>query len=176
MEQHFYREFIDETVRFIDENTLKIKSCLKELNEKDIWLRPNEHVNSIGNIILHLCGNIRQYVISSIGGKADIRERDLEFSTKDGFTSSELEVKLLSTVEEAKSTIVSASLENLARQRIVQKTSYTGIGIIIHITEHYSYHTGQIILLTKLFKNIDMGFYGGKDLNEKNTPVSSSSF
>jgi uncharacterized damage-inducible protein DinB len=172
MENNFYREFISQTIVRIDENTVKIKSCMKELDDNEIWFHPNAHVNSVGNTILHLCGNIRQYVISAMGGKIDIRERDLEFSTRGGLINAELVLKLSETLEEAKSIILSATEENLQRQQIVQKTSYSGIGIIIHITEHYSYHTGQIILLTKLFKNMDMGFYAGKNLNAKNLPSS----
>jgi len=170
MENNFYDEFISQSIIRIDENTVKVKSCMKVLDDNEIWFQPNAHVNSVGNTILHLCGNIRQYVISSIGGKTDIRERDLEFSTRGGFTNAELVLKLSKTLEEAKSVISSATEENLQRQRIVQKTSYSGIGIVIHITEHYSYHTGQIILLTKLFKDMDMGFYAGKNLNTKNEP------
>jgi uncharacterized damage-inducible protein DinB len=170
MANNFYKEFISQSIIRIDENTVKVKSCMKALDENEIWFHPNAHVNSVGNTILHLCGNIRQYVISSIGGKTDIRERDLEFSTRGGSTNAELVLKLSETLEEAKSVIISATEENLLRQQVVQKTSYSGIGIIIHITEHYSYHTGQIILLTKLFKNMDMGFYAGKNLNARNSP------
>src|SRR5579862_6848841 len=170
MENNFYCEFISQSIIRIDENTVKVKSCMKVLDDNEIWFQPNEHVNSVGNTILHLCGNIRQYVISSMGGRTDIRERDLEFSTRGGFTNAELILKLSETLEEAKSIIASSTEENLQRQQIVQKTSYSGIGIIVHITEHYSYHTGQIILLTKLFKNIDMGFYAGKNLNARNQP------
>jgi uncharacterized damage-inducible protein DinB len=170
MEDRFYSEFIGQSIHRMDENTVRIKSCMKKLDEKDVWLRANEHVNSVGNTILHLCGNIRQYVISSIGGKIDLRERDLEFSTTGGYTNAELIVKLFNTVDEAKAIITSASQENLERRRFVQGTSYSGIGIIVHVTEHFSYHTGQIILLTKLFKNMDMGFYSGIDLNQRNLP------
>jgi uncharacterized damage-inducible protein DinB len=170
MDNDFYGEFISQSIIRIDENTAKVKSCMKELDDHEVWFYPNAHVNSVGNTILHLCGNIRQYVISSIGGQHDIRERDLEFSTKGGFTNAELVIKLSDTIEEAKSFIACVSHENLHRHRIVQKTSYSGIGIIIHITEHYSYHTGQIILLTKLFKDMDMGFYAGKNLNDRNVP------
>jgi hypothetical protein len=168
MEDNFYIEFAGQSMVRMDENTGKINSCIKELNEEEIWFHPNQHINSVGNMILHLCGNIRQYIISSMGGNADVRERDLEFSTTGGLTKAELFVKLFDTVEEARSVIASASRVNLERRRIVQGTSYSGIGIIIHVTEHYSYHTGQIILLTKLFKNMDMGFYTGINLNEKN--------
>ncbi len=168
MENIFRKEFIEQTLKSIDENTSKIKACMKQLDEKDIWFRHNEHVNSVGNIILHLCGNIRQWIISSLGGAPDIRERDFEFSTMGGFTKEELTSKWQDTMQEAVTVITDTSPENLLRRRVVQGTAHSGIGIIIHVTEHYSYHTGQIIFLTKLYKNIDMGFYAGMDLNKRN--------
>ena len=168
MENIFRKEFIEQTLKSIDENTSKIKACMMQLNEKDIWFRHNEHVNSVGNIILHLCGNIRQWIISSLGGAPDIRERDLEFSTAGGFTKEELTTRWQDTMQEAVTVITDASPENLLRNRVVQGSAHSGIGIIIHVTEHYSYHTGQIIFLTKLYKNIDMGFYAGTDLNKHN--------
>jgi uncharacterized damage-inducible protein DinB len=168
MENIFRKEFIEQTLKSIDENTSKIKACMKQLDEKDIWFRHNEHVNSVGNIILHLCGNIRQWIISSLGGAPDIRERDLEFSTMGGFTKEELTSRWQDTMQEAITVITDTSPENLLRRRMVQGSAHSGIGIIIHVTEHYSYHTGQIIFLTKLFKNIDMGFYAGTDLNKRN--------
>ncbi len=168
MENIFRKEFIEQTLKSIDENTSKIKACIKQLDEKDIWFRHNEHVNSVGNILLHLCGNIRQWIISSLGGAPDIRERDLEFSTMGGFTKEELTTRWQDTMQEAVTVITDASPENLLRRREVQGSAHSGIGIIIHVTEHYSYHTGQIIFLTKLYKNIDMGFYAGTDLNKHN--------
>jgi|SRR5579863_2458122 len=168
MENIFRNEFIDQSLKTIDENTMKIKACMKQLDESEIWFRHNEHVNSVGNIILHLCGNIRQYIISSLGGAPDIRERDLEFSTEGGFTNADLTAKWQETIREAKMIIARANPENLLRHRVVQGTKHSGISIIIHVTEHYSYHTGQIIFLTKLYKNMDMGFYSGKELNQRN--------
>ena len=168
MENIFHKEFIDQTLKSIDENTSKIKACMKQLEEKDIWFHQNDHVNSVGNIILHLCGNIRQWIISSLGGAPDIRDRDLEFSTMGGFAKEELTTKWQDTMREAVTVITNASPENLLRHRVVQGSTVSGIGIIIHVTEHYSYHTGQIIFLTKLYKNMDMGFYAGANLNQKN--------
>jgi uncharacterized damage-inducible protein DinB len=168
MEDVFRKELIDQTLKSIDENTSKINASLKQLNEKYIWFRHNEHVNSVGNIILHLCGNIRQYIISSLGGVPDIRERDLEFSTTGGFTIAELADRWQEIIREAKTIIARAGTENLLRERVVQGTTHSGVSIIVHVTEHYSYHTGQIILLTKLYKNMDMGFYAGVDLNKRN--------
>jgi uncharacterized damage-inducible protein DinB len=168
MTEEFIKEFIDQSLYRIDENTKRIEKCFDELEETETWKRPNESSNSLGNIILHLCGNIRQYAISSLGNIEDIRERDKEFSANDGYSKSELIKKLIRTVEEAKNTIQNISVHELLRKRQVQGFTYSGIGIIIHVTEHYSYHTGQIIFWTKVLKNRDLGFYTGIDLNVKN--------
>jgi uncharacterized damage-inducible protein DinB len=168
MKEEFINEFISQSIHRIDENTKRLTMCLDELEETETWKRPNENSNSVGNLILHLCGNIRQYVISSLGKAEDLRERDKEFSTGGGYSKAELLEKLISTVEQAKKIIQAASAEELLRKRKVQGYFYSGIGIIIHVTEHYSYHTGQIIFWTKLLKNKDLGFYAGINLNAKN--------
>ncbi len=168
MDDRVCREFISQAVRHINQSTEKISACLRILQANDVWNSPNEHLNSIGNLVLHLCGNIRQYIISSLGRADDVRERDLEFSIKGGYTNAELTVKLQETARQAVSIIQRTKREELLRRRIVQGMEDSGIGIIIHVTEHYSYHTGQIILLTKLLNNTDLGFYAGIDLNKKN--------
>lgn len=168
MLEEFKKEFIDQSIHRIDENTKRLRACLDEINESDTWRRPNENSNSVGNLILHLCGNIRQYAISSLGNIPDSRERDKEFSADGGYSKLELFDKLRSTLEEAKGVMQNVSTIDLLRKRKVQGYTYSGIGIIIHITEHYSYHTGQIIFWTKLLKNKDLGFYAGVDLNVKN--------
>lgn len=168
MPEKFIKEFIGESLRRIDENTQKLSACLNELEEPDIWKRPNQHSNSVGNIILHLCGNIRQYAISSLGNTGDERERDKEFSTEGGYTKAELLKKLIETIEEARNIIQNTGDKELLRKRKVQGYLHSGIGIIVHITEHYSYHTGQIIFWTKLLKDKDLGFYASVNLNERN--------
>lgn len=168
MSENFSKEFITEAIYRIDENTQKLTACVNELEETEIWKRPNSHSNSVGNIILHLCGNIRQYAISSLGHLEDVRERDKEFSASGGYSKSELLKKLTDTVDQAKSIIQNVSEQELLRKRKVQAYSHSGIGIIIHVTEHYSYHTGQIIFWTKLLKDKDLGFYAKIDLNMKN--------
>jgi len=122
----------------------------------------------VGNLLLHLCGNIRQYAISSLGNTSDVRERDKEFSADGGYSKSGLLQKLIATIEEAKRIIQNVSEVELLKKRKVQGYIYSGLGIIIHVTEHYSYHTGQIIFWTKLLKNKDLNFYAGVNLNIKN--------
>jgi uncharacterized damage-inducible protein DinB len=168
MEQELIGEFIRHSINRIEENTKKVMKCLDELDEKDIWIYPNESSNSMGNLMLHLCGNIRQYIISSLGGKEDIRERDKEFSARGGLTKNELISKFTEIINEAKSIINSVDAGSLLRVRSVQVYEYTGLGIIYHVVEHYSYHTGQIIFFTKMLKNKDLAIYAGIDLNRKN--------
>ena len=168
MEQELIREFINHSINRLEENTKKVSQCFDELDEKDIWIHPNKSSNSIGNLTLHLCGNIRQYIISSMGGNEDIRERDLEFSTQGGLTKSELLGKLTAIINEAKSIINDSDSGSLLKVRSVQGYEYSGLGIIYHVVEHFSYHTGQVIFFTKLLKNKDMAFYAGINLNKKN--------
>ena len=168
MTEEFVKEFTDQSITRIDENTQKLIVCLNELEEAETWKRPNQHSNSVGNIILHLCGNMRQYAISSLGNIKDTRERDKEFSADGGYSKSELLKKLSDTVEQAKNIIKNISEAELLRKRQVQGFIHSGIGIIVHVTEHYSYHTGQIIFWTKLLKDKDLGFYANLNLNAKN--------
>jgi len=168
MNTFFKREFIQQSVYRITENTNRVIKCLQEIEETEIWQRPNENSNSIGNVILHLCGNIRQYIISSLSETEDVRVRDIEFSTKEGFRKEELIAKLKNIVDEAINIIEKADDKSLIKIYSVQGFNLSGIGIIIHVTEHYSYHTGQIVFWIKLLKNKDLRFYAGIDLNVKN--------
>jgi uncharacterized damage-inducible protein DinB len=166
--QDFKPEFIYHALYRINENCDKIKFCLEELDDEEVWMRPNDSSNSIGNQILHLCGNITQYIISSLGGSEDKRERDAEFSARDGLSKEQLWNKFSQTIEQAKSIIENISDEKLAATRSVQGFQFSGIGIVFHVVEHLSYHTGQIAFYVKQLKNKDLGFYNNVDLNTKN--------
>ncbi len=162
------RELTENACFRMDESYRMITICLKQLELEDIWHKPNEASNSMGNIILHLCGNIRQYVISSMGGKKDIRERDLEFTEKPLFSADILLEKLQSTIAEAKAVFSGCSAEELMRIRKVQGFTLSGIGVLLHVVEHLSYHTGQIAYWTKVIQGADLKFYKGVDLDIKN--------
>ena len=164
-DNHFQSEFIQQSILRMTESSERIKICLDQITEQQVWQKPNSQTNSIGNLILHLCGNITQYAIASLGNKEDHRERDLEFSTTDGFSKDELWKKIKATANLAIDTINKTPQSELLRTRNVQGFELTGIGIIIHVVEHYSYHTGQIALWTKLLVDKDLGFYADMDLN-----------
>lgn len=152
----------------LNENTSRIEKCLNLLTEEKVWYKPNENLNSIGNLILHLCGNITQYIISSIGGEQDNRKRDYEFSASKDFIKKELLEKISKVVQGSVKVIENMTDEELLQVRSVQGFTYTGVANLIHVAEHYSYHTGQIAFLTKLLVNKDLGFYANMDLNIKN--------
>lgn len=124
----------------------RIIRCLKMLSEEQIWWRAHPTSNSAGNLILHLAGNVRQWIISGLEDQPDQRERDKEFGE-----IGPIPRKL--------------SAGDLARQYLIQGFRVRGMEAVAHVTEHFAYHTGQIIYLTKLQLGVDTGFTrlpGGK--------------
>lgn len=168
MEDCFRKEFTQQSIFRNNESVKRIIACLRQIEETELWKRPNEHSNSMANLILHLCGNITQYIISALGDTADTRERDKEFSRQGGYKEEELIEKLVTITDQANQIIKNISDDDLKKVYHVQGFSLSGIGIIIHVTEHLSYHTGQIAFYVKQVSNKDLGFYRGVDLNEKN--------
>ncbi len=164
----FREELVKNIFYRLDENLRMIRIALAQITEEEIWLKPNTTLNSIGNLILHLCGNLTQYGISSLSGATDDRVRDLEFSTESGFLKQELLDKLETTVNQVKATIIQVSDEHLIQIKEVQGYQFSGIGNAIHLVEHFSYHTGQIAFWVKLLKSNDLGFYSNVDLNKRN--------
>ncbi len=168
MKNNLSQEFITHSIFRLEENPPRIEKCLNQLNEAEVWKKPNGSSNSVGNLILHLCGNITQYILSSLANTPDYRLRDLEFSTEGGFSKKELFEKIDQVIKDAVKVIEQCDETSLLKIRSVQGFEFSGTGIIIHVVEHLSYHTGQIAFWTKFLKNKDLGFYEGMDLNEKN--------
>lgn len=136
----------------------RIVSCLEQLSPAQICWRPNEASNSVGNLVLHLTGNVRQWIISGLGGAPDVRKRDLEFSKRGPLPRRVLVSRLRKTVEEAGRVLGQLSPGDLARVHTIQKYHVTGMDATFHVAEHFSYHAGQIILLTKMLTGIDLRF------------------
>ena len=151
----------------IKESHKRIIACLDLLDESQIWLKPNSALNSMGNLVLHLSGNITQYIISTLGGAPDLRNRDAEFAATGGKTKDELKEIFNAVIQQSIQCIHKTTEAELSTLKKVQVYELTGVGIIIHVTEHLSYHTGQIAFLTKLLLEKDLGFYAGLDLNQK---------
>ena len=147
----FTRAFIDRSRHYLGEDFLpKIERCLEELSEEDIWWRPNEVSNSIGNLLLHLSGNVRQWIISGIGGAPDLRDRDQEFEQRAPISTERLLERLSATVREADAILAGLDPASLLEQRRIQGFDITVGEAVYHVVEHFATHTGQITLLAKL--------------------------
>lgn len=153
--------------RIYEESFARIKQCVSLLSEEQLWNKPNPSSNSIANLILHLTGNISQYVNAGIGRLPDQRERDAEFETIGGLTGPELVAHLARVLEDIKPVIAKIRVNDLIASRNVQGFEETTLSILIHVIEHLSYHTGQIAFYTKLLLDVDLKFYGDLDLNAK---------
>jgi uncharacterized damage-inducible protein DinB len=147
--------------RLYDECLPRIHSCLDKLTDAQVWWRPNESSNSIGNLILHLNGNVRQWVLTGLGGKEDHRKRQQEFDERTQISKQQLWNTLNQTMQELTPVIDAVTAEDLLAKRAVQTFEETGMTILVHVTEHFSYHTGQIAWITKMLTAEDLGFYEG---------------
>lgn len=136
----------------------RILACLEKLSEEDIWWRPNPVSNSAGNLVLHLAGNVRQWIISGLGGEPDIRNRDREFEEQGPIPRRILAALLKREVKAACRVLDELSTEDLAKLYSIQKFHVQGIDAVSHVVEHFAYHSGQIIYLTKLRLGEDLGF------------------
>jgi uncharacterized damage-inducible protein DinB len=135
-----------------------IVKCLQQLSEEEIWWRPNSASNSAGNLVLHLCGNVRQWIISGLGGVEDKRERDREFAEQGPIPRQVLLTQLRRTVRDACRVLAQLSDDSLSRKHEIQGYQVTGLDAAFHVAEHFGYHTGQIIYITKLKRAQDLRF------------------
>ncbi|HLW78148.1 MAG TPA: DUF1572 family protein [Terriglobia bacterium] len=136
----------------------RITRCLGMLSDEDIWWRPHPTSNSAGNMVLHLAGNVRQWIVSGLGGALDVRQRDEEFAETGPLPRRALAARLRAAVKEAGRVLARLDASELARERMIQGFRVTGCKAVFHVTEHFAYHTGQIIFVTKLKRGEDLKF------------------
>ncbi|HEV7398297.1 MAG TPA: DinB family protein [Pyrinomonadaceae bacterium] len=137
----------------------KIERCVEKLTEEQVWWRPNEQSNSIGNLLLHLSGNARQWIVSGLGETTDERRRQTEFDERRVIDRDELLSILTTTIADVDCVLASFDPARLLDSYPIQGTKATALQAIFHVTEHFSMHTGQIILLTKMLTKTDLVFY-----------------
>ena len=154
-------EFLAKSRRYLAfEYPTKIQRCLDVLPADAIWRRDDEASNSIGNLLLHLSGNIRQWIVSGVGGAPDARQRSAEFDARGGGDDAAvLMERLLATVREADAVLASLDAERLRELRTIQGRNVSVLDAVYHVVEHFSMHTGQIILLAKRFAPGRVQFY-----------------
>ncbi|MEE9438081.1 MAG: DUF1572 family protein [Saprospiraceae bacterium] len=154
--------------RILIEGLERIKTCLNLVSYNQIWWKPNDNSNAIGNLILHLNGNVRQWLITTLNEDKDTRQRELEFLPNRQFTKREL-LSIVNTLAlDLEEVIPKISLEKLEKVYNVQGYKETLLSIIFHVIEHFSYHVGQITYITKMILDIDTRYYKGQNLGNKN--------
>lgn len=137
----------------------RIEDCLSRLSEDQVWARGGDNENSVGNLVLHLCGNVRQWIISGVGGEQDVRERDAEFTAAGGVTVAELKRRLQGTVEQAIQIIRTLPVSRLTERTTVQKQDKAVLEAIYAVVEHFAQHTGQIVFATKMLTGQDLEYH-----------------
>jgi len=137
----------------------RIADCLGRLSDEQIWMRGSENENSIGNLVLHLCGNVRQWIGSGALGLPDARDRQAEFDARGGSSKAELLARLEATMQQALEGIRTLPPSRLGERITVQNTDTTVLQAIYQVVEHFSGHTGQIIFATKMLTGQDLGYF-----------------
>ena len=150
--------FLSHSTRKLEQMTAAIVLCLGKLNAEQIWRRDKANENTIGNLVLHLCGNVRQWIGFTIGGDPDIRNRPEEFSATH-VDPAALEAKLRSTVDYALAILQRFPPENLADSVATQNGPSTALEAIYQVVGHFQQHTGQIIYATKQMSGEDLAIY-----------------
>jgi uncharacterized damage-inducible protein DinB len=159
MEAAAERAFLRYSADKLRQLSSRIETCLGQLGEDQVWARGSENENAVGNLVLHLCGNARQWIVAAIGGRPDVRERDKEFATRGGVAIAGLAGRLRETVAEAVAALEALDPNRLTEPVTIQGYDQTVLEAIYHVVEHFSGHTGQIIFATKLMTGSDLGFY-----------------
>jgi len=154
------QEFISRSRYHLIEDFLpKIERCLERLTDEQIWWRPNEQSNSIGNLLLHLSGNARQWIVGGVGGTPDARDRDAEFAQRDRIAREDLHSLLKRTLADVDATLAQFDANQLVERRTIQGSDVSVLEAILHVDEHFSMYAGQIFLLTKVLTATDLRFY-----------------
>jgi hypothetical protein len=145
--------------KLLDQYWPRMKECVAPLTEEQVWWRPNEASNSIGNLMLHLNGNVGQWLVASFNKDEDKRNRPAEFAAKEGATAAELVTKLGATLDAAGKVLDRLTVEELLAPYEVQGYHVRGLDAVYQVVEHFGLHYGQIVYITKLLTQKDLGFY-----------------
>jgi uncharacterized damage-inducible protein DinB len=152
--------FLEEARRYLAvEYPAKIRACLTQLSDDDLWWRPNQQSNGVGNLLLHLAGNIRQWIVSGVGGEPDRRRRQAEFDERGPLPRADVLARFDAAVGDAARVLAALGPGQLGAARRIQGRDTTVLLAVFHVVEHFAMHTGQIAYVTKLRTGRDLSFY-----------------
>jgi uncharacterized damage-inducible protein DinB len=154
---HLFLEFSRH--KLLDHYWTRLRACVEPLTAEQVWWRPNEASNSIGNLILHLNGNVRQWLVASFNRQDDLRDRPTEFATESGLIASQLLARLGATMAEAAAVLDRLTEADLIAPFEIQGYHVTGLEAVYQVVEHFGLHYGQIAYIAKSLSGRDLGFY-----------------
>jgi uncharacterized damage-inducible protein DinB len=137
----------------------KIRAAVEALPADALWWRANDQSNSVGNLLMHLAGNIRQWIVAGVGGAEDRRDRGSEFATRAGAGASELLDALDETLDAVDAVLADLTPSDLASPRSIQGRQVSVLEAVYHVVEHFALHSGQIILIAKMHAPGAVRFY-----------------
>ena len=153
------QEFLRFSAKQLEVLRDRIEDCVRRLNHDQIWTRHAQNVNSVGNLVLHLCGNVRQWIGFGVGDLADQRDRDSEFAARGGLDREQFIDLLKAVVSQAAGIIRNFDQARLMEKVTIQNYDVTKMEAIYHVVEHFSQHTGQIMFVTKMLTGDDLGYF-----------------
>jgi hypothetical protein len=157
---HLHAAFLEfSRTKLLHQYWPRLRSCVEGLSDEQMWWRPNDASNSIGNLLLHLDGNVRQWLVSSFQHSDDLRDRPAEFRERRPIPASALLAKLGATLQQASEVLASLTAADLLATFEIQGYTVTGLSAIYQVVEHFALHYGQITYITKLLRAEDLGFY-----------------
>ncbi|MFQ5730508.1 MAG: DUF1572 family protein [Planctomycetaceae bacterium] len=148
----------DEAADELGDALKKVRHCCDQLTAEQLWTQPCDGLNSIANLVLHLCGNLRQWIVSGIGGAPDVRDRPREFSARGSLSKTELLDKLATTVAEAQAALHAAPADELLRSRRIQGFEVSGVRAMFESVAHFRGHTQEIVHITRTLLGDDYRF------------------
>jgi uncharacterized damage-inducible protein DinB len=149
MENEIIKEFIKESINHAEGSFKRLFHCIEQLDDKQIWWIPNDKMNSVGVLIKHICGNMRQWTITSINNTEDKRNRPEEFLNDNKLTKAELISLADTTRSDFREAVKKLDSKRLTEQKRIQGYEVSLMGAVIHVLTHMEGHVGQIILLTR---------------------------
>ena len=143
------REVVHEAMACLQHGCEKIEHCLNQLDEQQVWWRPQDDMNSIGNLMLHLAGNLRQWIVAGVGDAPDTRERQSEFDERGPIPKAQLWERLTDVVQQATTALRAATPEAILSVKRVQGYDVTKLQAMLHSVTHFQGHVQEIICLTR---------------------------
>jgi hypothetical protein len=137
----------------------RLRKAVEPLSDEQIWWRPNPASNSIGNLILHLNGNVWQWLVASFNRFEDQRDRPAEFSATGDLSAADMLDRLGETMDEAGKVLARLTSTELLATWNIQGYTVTGLAAVYQVVEHFGLHYGQIVYITKMQEGRDLGFY-----------------